>query len=75
MTSERFQNVACSLLHKPVWPAPTEMLGLMADTLDSMRLCDDGFEICAGENTERPVWVLFTYAHMVLSLYSLPIIG
>lgn len=52
MTSERFQNVAYSLLHKPVWPAPTEMLGLMADTLDSMILCDDGLkmkrESCVG---------------------------
>ncbi len=43
LTSERSQNVVfSSLLHKPVWPAPTEMLGPVAYSVDFMRSCNDG---------------------------------
>lgn len=43
LTSERFQNVVfLSFLHKPVWPAPTEMLGPMAYSVDFMKSCVDG---------------------------------
>jgi len=71
LTLERFQNVVVSLLlHKLVWPAPTEMLGPMAYSVDSMRYCVVGSKMMrAGENTEQNLPIFVGSASPLMALY------